>query len=44
MVQEPVAICWDGSGRMYVAETNTYMKAANATGEFEHTSRIKLFG
>jgi mono/diheme cytochrome c family protein len=42
MVQEPVAICWDGNGRMYVAEMNTYMKDANATGEFEPTSRIKL--
>ena len=42
MVQEPVAICWDGNGRMYVAEMNTYMIDANGTGEFEHTSRIKL--
>jgi mono/diheme cytochrome c family protein len=42
MVQEPVAICWDGNGRMYVAEMNTYMKDAGATGELEHTSRIKL--
>ena len=42
MVQEPVAISWDGNGRMYVAEMNTYMKDANASGEFEHTSRIKL--
>ncbi len=42
MVQEPVAIAWDGNGRMYVAEMNTYMKDANATGEFEPTSRIKL--
>jgi mono/diheme cytochrome c family protein len=42
MVQEPVAICWDGNGRMYVAEMNTYMKDAGATGEFEPTSRIKL--
>jgi len=42
MVQEPVAICWDGNGRMYVAEMNTYMKDASATGEFEPTSRIKL--
>ena len=42
MVQEPVAICWDGNARMYVAEMNTYMKDANATGEFERTSRIKL--
>ncbi len=42
MVQEPVAVCWDGNGRMYVAEMNTYMKDAAATGEFEATSRIKL--
>src|SRR6187200_1650275 len=42
MVQEPVAICWDANGKMYVAEMNTYMKDANATGEFERTSRIKL--
>lgn len=42
MVQEPVALAWDGNGRMYVAEMNTYMKDAKATGEFEPTSRIKL--
>lgn len=40
MVQEPVAIAWDGNGRMYVAEMNTYMKTAGAEGEFEPTSRI----
>src|SRR5437764_15156832 len=28
MVQEPVAIAWDGNGRMYVAEMNTFMKHA----------------
>lgn len=42
MIQEPVAIAWDGNGRMYVAEMNTYMKDANGTGEYEPTSRIKL--
>lgn len=42
MVQEPVAIAWDGNGRMYVAEMNTYMKDAIATGEYMPTSRIKL--
>src|SRR6476660_10112114 len=42
MVQEPVAIAWDGNGRMYVAEMNTYMKDAAATGEYAPTSRIKL--
>ncbi|MCJ8166770.1 c-type cytochrome [Pontibacter sp. E15-1] len=42
MVQEPVAIAWDGNGRMYVAEMNTYMKDATGSGQFERTSRIKL--
>ncbi|HVX52178.1 MAG TPA: c-type cytochrome [Chitinophagaceae bacterium] len=42
MVQEPVAIAWDGDGKMYVAEMNTYMKTANADGELERTSRIML--
>jgi mono/diheme cytochrome c family protein len=42
MVQEPVAIAWDGNGRMYVAEMNTYMKDVDASDEFEPTSRIKL--
>lgn len=41
MIQEPVAIAWDGNGRLYVAEMNTYMKDASATGEYEPTSRIK---
>jgi glucose/arabinose dehydrogenase len=42
MVQEPVALAWDGNGRMYVAEMNTYMKDATGTGQFERTSRVKL--
>lgn len=40
MVQEPVAIAWDGNGIMYVVQMNTYMKDANATEEYEPTSRI----
>lgn len=40
MVQEPVAIAWDGNGVMYVVQMNTYMKDANATEEYEPTSRI----
>ena len=40
MINEPVAITWDGNGRMYVAEMNTYMQDADATGEQQHTSRI----
>jgi mono/diheme cytochrome c family protein/glucose/arabinose dehydrogenase len=41
MVQEPVALCWDGNSRMYVAEMNTYMIDGNGTGEFEPVSRVK---
>ncbi len=41
MIQEPVALAWDGNGRLYVAEMNTYMQDANATGEYAPTSRIK---
>ena len=33
MVSQPVAIAWDGDGRMYVAEMNTYMKDVDGTGE-----------
>jgi glucose/arabinose dehydrogenase/mono/diheme cytochrome c family protein len=42
MVKEPVAIAWDGNGKMYVAEMLTYMRDADATGEQEPTSRISL--
>jgi mono/diheme cytochrome c family protein/glucose/arabinose dehydrogenase len=42
VVQEPVALAWDGNGRMYVAEMNSFMKDVNATGEYEPISRIKL--
>ena len=42
MIQEPVAITWDANGKMYVAEMNTYMKDANASGEYVASSRIKL--
>ncbi|MEO8960233.1 MAG: c-type cytochrome [Ginsengibacter sp.] len=40
MIKEPIAIAWDGNGRMYVAEMNTYMQDADATGERQPTSRI----
>ncbi len=42
MIQDPVAITWDGNGRMYVAEMLTYMQDADATGEQEPWSRIML--
>jgi glucose/arabinose dehydrogenase/mono/diheme cytochrome c family protein len=42
MIHQPVAIAWDGDGRMYVAEMITYMQDADATGEQEARSRISL--
>src|SRR4030095_10966208 len=32
MIKEPVAIAWDGNGRMYVAQMETYMQDVNASG------------
>jgi len=40
MVQEPVAIAWDGNGRLYVAEMRTYMQDINGTNENLPISRI----
>ena len=40
MIKEPVAIAWDGNGRMYVAEMTTYMQNADAKGEQQPMSRI----
>jgi len=42
MVDEPVAIAWDGNGRMYVAEMNTYMQDVDGTGTKRSISKIKL--
>lgn len=42
MVSEPVAIAWDGNGRMFVAELNTYMQDIDGTNENKQLSRIKL--
>src|SRR3546814_19496971 len=40
MISEPVAIAWDGNGRMYVAEMNTYMKDADGNGQNVALSKI----
>jgi len=40
MVREPVAMAWDGNGRLYVAEMDSYMQDADATDEHEPLSRI----
>ncbi|ASO04768.1 DUF7133 domain-containing protein [Arenibacter algicola] len=42
MVNEPVAIAWDGNGKMYVAQMDTYMQNVDALGEDEPISQIKL--
>lgn len=42
MVKEPVAVTWDGNGRMFVAEMLTYMQDADASGEQVPLSRISM--
>ena len=42
MVSQPVAIAWDGDGRMFVAELNTYMLDVNGSGEHDPICKIKL--
>jgi putative heme-binding domain-containing protein len=39
-IQEPVAIVFDGNGRMYVAEMRTYMQNIDGEGEREPVSRV----
>ena len=41
MIHEPVQIAWDGNGRLFVAEMNTYMQDANGTGEMKPVCTIK---
>lgn len=41
MIHEPVAIVWDGNGRMYVAEMNTYMQDVDGTGEMNAVCSVK---
>ena len=40
MISEPSAIAWDGNGRMYVAQLETYMQTIDAQGQDEPRSRI----
>ncbi|CAG4992373.1 hypothetical protein DYBT9275_00949 [Dyadobacter sp. CECT 9275] len=42
MITEPVAIAWDGNGRMFVAQMQTYMQDINATNENLPVSQILL--
>lgn len=40
MISEPSALAWDGNGRMYVAQLETYMQTMDAQGQDEPRSRI----
>jgi mono/diheme cytochrome c family protein len=42
MISEPVSIHWDGNGRMYVAQMNTYMQDVDAGNENEPWSKTSL--
>lgn len=41
MIHEPVAIAWDGNGRMFVAEMNTYMQDAEGSDEMKPVCKVK---
>ena len=40
MIQEPVDCVWDANGNLYVIERSAYMQDADATGQFDRTSRV----
>ena len=42
VIQEPVAIVWDGNGKMYVAEMRSYMQDIEGTGQHLPICRITL--
>lgn len=42
MIQEPIAIAFDGDGKMYVAELLTYMQDIDGTNTNEPWSRVSL--
>jgi putative membrane-bound dehydrogenase-like protein len=42
MINEPVTIAWDGNGRMYVAQMETYMQDVDGTKEMEPVSRVMM--
>ena len=41
-IREPVAIAWDGNGRMFVAEMRGYMQDLHGTGAQDPVGRISL--
>ncbi|MFN0126352.1 MAG: c-type cytochrome [Verrucomicrobiales bacterium] len=42
LIREPVALTWDGNGRMFVVEMRGYMRDINGTGAREPVGRISL--
>ncbi|WP_336515066.1 DUF7133 domain-containing protein [Pollutibacter soli] len=42
MISEPTAIAWDGNGRMYVAQMETYMQTIDAKDQYTARSRVML--
>lgn len=41
LVHEPVAITWDGNGRLYVAQMDTYMQNVDGDGTDEPVSQVR---
>jgi mono/diheme cytochrome c family protein/glucose/arabinose dehydrogenase len=42
MVEEPAAIAWDGDGKLYVAELNTYMQDIDGKNQHSPVCRVIL--
>lgn len=40
MLYEPALCVWDGNGRMYVAQFETYMQDVDGTGKYDKVSRV----
>ncbi|MGI9241565.1 MAG: DUF7133 domain-containing protein, partial [Verrucomicrobiales bacterium] len=40
MVEEPAAMAWDGDGRLYVAELNTYMQEIDGKDQHQPVCRV----
>lgn len=41
MIQDPVAMAWDGDGALYVVQMNTFMTDARGTDQYKPISQIK---
>lgn len=43
LISEPVALTWDGNGKMYVVEMRGYMQSMDGAGAKDPVGRISLF-